>query len=152
MAENERSIEAILAESGLYVGLTKGISMRPMLREGRDTIILSPCEGRLKKYDIPLYRRGEAYVLHRVVKVREHDYVICGDNCMNKEYGITDADIVGVLTGVRRGDRYLSLSSPSYRIYCRVHVALYPVRILFKKAWALPRRIFRRFVRKKECK
>ena len=32
---------------------------------------------RLKKYDVPLYRRGADYVLHRVVKVLPESYVIC---------------------------------------------------------------------------
>ncbi len=127
MCENG-GIEALLAENGIYVGLTKGVSMRPMLREGKDTIMISPVEGRLRKYDVPLYRRGDSYVLHRIVKVREHDYVICGDNCLNLEYGITDADIVGVLSGFRRGTRYVSLDSFGYRLYARVHVALYPLR------------------------
>ena len=40
------------------------------------------------------------YVLYRILKVRENDYVICGDNRYRKEYGITDQHINGVLTSV----------------------------------------------------
>lgn len=32
----------------------------------------------------------------------EENYVICGDNCLYREYGVTDEDIVGVLTGFYR--------------------------------------------------
>ena len=56
----EQRIEDRLKEDGIYAGLTTGVSMRPMLRTGRDTILISPVEGRLKKYDVPLYRRGDA--------------------------------------------------------------------------------------------
>ena len=36
----------------------QGTSMLPMLRQGRDSIVLSPVPAKLKKYDLPLYRRN----------------------------------------------------------------------------------------------
>ena len=138
----DKSIEELLKENGLYVGLTKGISMRPMLREGKDTILISPVSKRLKKYDVPLYRRGDAYVLHRVVKVKEDSYVICGDNCLAKEHGITDDQIVGVLSGFRRGETYVSLDSLGYRFYARIWVAIYPLRWPFMRLRSAARRLF----------
>lgn len=143
MNQSER-IEQILAENGIYVGLTKGVSMQPMLRAGRDTILISPVKGRLKKYDVPLYRRGDDYVLHRVVKVREKDYVICGDNCAAKEYGIADEQLVGVLSGFRRGDKYVSIDSRGYRLYARVWVASYPLRRPLMSLLARARRLLRK--------
>ena len=35
-------IEDALATQGMYVGTTVGVSMRPMLRNRRDTIIVEP--------------------------------------------------------------------------------------------------------------
>ena len=61
-------------------------------------------DDRCKAGDVVLYKRPpDSYVLHRVVEVRENDYVILGDNCAAKEYGIKDADILGVMTGYVRG-------------------------------------------------
>ena len=58
----------------------RGVSMLPMIRQGKDEVILSPPPPRLKKYDIPLYRRENGkYILHRVVKVGE-SYTCIGDN------------------------------------------------------------------------
>ena len=37
-----------------------------------------------------------------VSSIYEENYVICGDNCLYREYGVTDEDIVGVLTGFYR--------------------------------------------------
>ena len=63
-------IESILDADGVFVSTTSGVSMYPMLRDRRDTIIVTRPKERLKKYDVALYRRGESYVLHRVIKVR----------------------------------------------------------------------------------
>ena len=140
------SVEEYLKQDGIYVGLTRGVSMRPMLRAGKDTILISPLSEPLKKYDVPLYRKGEAYVLHRIVAVREKGYVICGDNCTEKEYDVTDGDIVGVLSGFRRGKRYVAIDSRWYLLYARVWVACYPLRVAFVRirhaAGKLLRKIF----------
>ena len=138
------SIEQQIEQNGIYVGLTKGVSMRPMLREGKDTIMISPVVGRLKKYDVPLYRKHGSYVLHRVVEVTDTGYVICGDNCMAKEYDVTDGMLVGVLSGFRRGDKYVSVDGKGYLTYAKVWVALYPVRRLAMRIRAFGGRVVRR--------
>ena len=74
-------IEDVLAQDGVWVSTTVGISMWPMLRNRRDTIVVRPCKSQLQKYDVALYRRGDAYVLHRVIGVKESNYRILGDNC-----------------------------------------------------------------------
>lgn len=128
---NKRQIEDVLKEEGLFVSTTVGVSMFPMLRNRRDTIIIRPYEGRLKKYDVPLYKRGSNYILHRIIEVRPDSYVICGDNCIQKEYGITDEQILGVLTGFYRGSKKIDMDSLGYRLYVRVWCRLYPVRKLY---------------------
>ena len=67
-----------------------GVSMLPMLKQGRDLFILKKkTDQRCKKYDVVLYyRKPGQYVLHRIVEVHEKEYVILGDNCEYKEYGI----------------------------------------------------------------
>lgn len=127
-------IEEILKREGVYVSTTSGVSMYPMLRDRKDTIIVTPCKGRLKKHDVPLYRRGEEYVLHRILKVLPDSYIIRGDNCLQTERGITDADLVGVLTGFYRGGKQVDLNGLPYRAYvcfCRVS---YPFRWMYYHA------------------
>mgnify|MGYP004560566227 FL=1 len=123
----------VLKKRGIYVGTVNGTSMFPMLRNKKDTVIIKPLTGKLKKYDVALYRKRNLYVLHRIVKVVPDGYVICGDNCMNLERDITDEQIIGKLEGFYRGERQISLNSIFYILYCRVWVALYPMRCLFKK-------------------
>ena len=52
-----------------------------------------------------------------------------------KELGldITDEQIIGKMEGFYRGERQISLDSFLYKFYCRIWVALYPIRYLMKK-------------------
>lgn len=132
----------MLEEVGVYVSTPLGKSMRPMLRGGKDNILVEKPTGRLKKYDVALYTRADGTsVLHRVVKVRESDYAMRGDNCDYTEYGITDDDLVGVMTGFWRGERFVSADNRRYRLYVRLNYATYPLRRLRIKTGKLIRRI-----------
>ncbi len=133
MSKTSTTYEAYLAEHGEMTMTNRGISMRPMIRQGRDLFTVAvKTDARCKKYDVVLYRRPpDQYVLHRVVEVRAHDYVILGDNCLNKEYGIRDEDIIGVLTRfVRKGKEY-TVEDKGYRRYASFWYAIYPVRRLW---------------------
>lgn len=106
-----------------------GDSMMPIIRQNRDLLIIEKVNGRLKKYDVPLYKRDSGqYVLHRILKVRKNDYVICGDNRWNKEYGITDRHIIGVLTGIVRDGKTISVKDKKYRLYVHLRCDLFYVR------------------------
>ena len=130
----EIKIEDVIAREKMYVSTVSGYSMKPMLVDRRDTVAISPVVGRLKKYDVALYRSGEKYVLHRVVKVLPDSYVMCGDNCEILERGIKDADIVGVLSEVWQGGEKLDMNGFKYRAYCRKKVAFFYPRKIFRTA------------------
>lgn len=126
-------IEQALEQEGIYVCTVVGVSMYPLLRNRKDTIVVTPVQGCLKKYDVPLYRSGGRYVLHRIVDVQKDLYIIIGDNCEAREY-VRDAQVIGVLSGFYRGKRYFTTEDRGYQMYSRCWVALYPVRRIWKKA------------------
>ena len=128
---SKKSIDDVLSENGIFVSTTVGLSMYPMLRNRRDTIMIERYEGRLNKYDVPLYKSGTRYVLHRIIEVRPDSYVIRGDNCYVNEYGITDEQILGVLTGFYRGTKKVDMQGWQYKLYVRFWVAIYPMRKLY---------------------
>lgn len=115
--------------------------MKPMLRENRDLVFIEKPSGRLRRYDVALYRRGSAYVLHRVIRVRERDYAIRGDNTYRMETGITDADVVGVLTSFVRDGKECAVTDLPYRCYVLVWCALYPLRFAAYHALCWIRRL-----------
>jgi signal peptidase I len=127
------SIESLLLREGAYVSVVVGHSMEPMLKERVDTIMVTPFKGRLKKYDVALYRVGEKYVLHRVVRVLPDSYVMCGDNCVVLEKNITDAEVLGKLERVWRGEEEYDLGGFGYKLYSRYKVLEFPFRKLYRR-------------------
>lgn len=107
-----------------------GVSMTPLLKEGRDFVILKSADGPLKKYDLPLYRRDNGmFVLHRVIGVQaDGSYVLCGDGQILLENGITDRHIIGLVSAIERKGRSFSVTAWHYKLYCRIWRALMPVR------------------------
>ena len=107
--------------------------MYPMLRNRRDTVVIRRIDRELKRYDVVLYRCKERYVLHRILAVTEEGYLICGDNCIQKEPGIKKEQIVGVLEIFFRDERCIRTDNAWYRFYARLWVTCYPVRCFLKK-------------------
>lgn len=98
----------------------RGISMLPMLRQGIDTVTLSPLPDRLKKYDLPLYQRRDGkYILHRIVEV-EDTYTCIGDNQFVYETGLTHDQMIALVTSFTRGEKQYSVTDWRYQIYCRI--------------------------------
>ncbi len=123
------SFEEVLEQNGFLAYTNVGTSMMPLLRQGKDVMeIRKKGPERCKKYDAVLYKTGERYVLHRIIKVRAKDYVIVGDHCFRKEYGITDEQILGVLTGVVRNGRHIRVTDKKYLCYVHLWCDFYPIR------------------------
>ena len=147
-ASEPRKIEDVLAAEGFYLGPPVGVSMWPMLRNRHDVMMVVPAARELRRYDVALYRRGEKYVLHRVVghyeNGSEKGYVICGDNCVTLEY-IPRENVLGVLSGFYRDGRHIDCeTSRWYHAYSKLWVALFPVRKVCKSASAMVRRAGKR--------
>ena len=133
--ENIAQVIAERVNAGQSVELPpRGISMLPLLREGRDSVILSPKPEHLEKYDIPLYQRESGgYVLHRIVGERDGAYVLVGDNQYAKEYGIKDEQIIAVVSAIRRGGRLFDVKHPLYLTYVYLWCAIRPARHLLAR-------------------
>lgn len=106
----------------------RGTSMLPMLRQEIDSVVISPLPEELKKYDLPLYLRDDGrYVLHRVIRVGE-TYTCMGDNQFVEETGIRHDQMIALVTGFYRGEKYHSVNEPGYRFYCLFWHCSRPVR------------------------
>lgn len=130
METEKLKIEEILAEQGVYVGPTVGVSMLPMLKNRRDTIVVKPKTERLKRLDVALYRRGNDYVLHRVLAPIDGGYLIRGDNCYADER-IPEEDVFGVLTEFFRKDKHIYCTDEKYLRYAEKRLKTYKTRRFF---------------------
>jgi hypothetical protein len=153
MNKEKMTFEEELECYGRLVYTNVGDSMMPLLRQKKDLLLIEKPDGRLKKYDVPLYKRDSGqYVLHRILKVREKDYVMCGDNRWQREYGITDQHIIGVLKGIVRDGVEISVTDRRYRLYVHVWCDFFYIRavILWCRAhWRRYKRTDKKKVRGK---
>ena len=143
------SFEEYLDQYGTLTYSNVGVSMLPLLRQGKDLLtVKKKGTERCKKGDVVLYRRPpDQYVLHRIIEVRSDDYVILGDNCVAREYGIRDEDIIGVLTRFVRNGKEHKVTEPGYRIYSFLWLHLWPIRVFLKKMTSRLKRLAIRILR-----
>ncbi len=117
-----------------------GTSMLPMLREGRDSVVLSPPPKKLRPFDLALYRRDSgAYVLHRITAVGQ-TYTCMGDNQFVSEHGLRHDQIIALVTGFRRNGRDHSVTEPGYRLYCLLWHYSRPLRRFWRRGLGWLRR------------
>ena len=145
------NFEEYLSQNGKLTYSNVGTSMLPLLRRGKDafTVVKKEPE-RCKKGDVVLYKRPpKQFVLHRIVEVRKDDYVILGDNCVRKEYGIKDEDILGIMTEYSRAGKLKKITDSSYKTYTWWILHTIPVRTFVKRILLLLRRIAKRILKRK---
>lgn len=124
----ESSFESILEQRGELIYTNVGNSMYPLIKP-RDLLVIKKVDRPLRRLDIPLYQRDNGqYVLHRIIKKRKNDYLICGDNRVWPEEGITDRHILGILTDVIRNGETISVYRRDKRVYAQLLVASLPLR------------------------
>lgn len=135
------SFETLLEKQGYFVYTNMGFSMLPLLRQKKDIIEIRKKEpGRCNQYDVVLYKRGEKFILHRIVKVLPDGYLISGDNCRVIERDIKDKDILGVMTRVNRNGKDITPDNKLYKLYVLLWCKPYHLRIFYLKIKAFIRR------------
>ncbi|MBO4692875.1 MAG: S24/S26 family peptidase [Clostridia bacterium] len=136
--KREQSLAVILEEidnKGEAFCYTKGFSMLPMLKEGRDISVLQALPDTLCPGDVVLFvrpDRNDELVLHRIVKaVSPEKFLIRGDNTFWDEPVMLE-NIKAVLKGFFRKGKYRDCkTSKAYRAYTFAQLHLYFLRKFF---------------------
>ena len=108
-----------------------GVSMEPFIKNKKDVVTLIEAGRKLRKGDVPLYRRSNGkVVLHRVIGEDKNGYIMRGDNQWTNEYGIKDENILALLYSVKKGSREFKKDSA----FCRLYEFFLPLIRLVKKS------------------
>ncbi len=143
-AINYVTFEELLEKDGIFLYTNMGCSMMPLLRQKRDIIEIKKKDlGRCRKYDVVLYKRGDKYILHRILRILPEGYIIAGDHNTFIEKDITDGRILGVMTRVIRNGKDITPDNFWYKIYVHLWCDVYPVRMFLLKAKAFIYRCMR---------
>lgn len=139
------AMTAVLDSGGEFKMIATGTSMMPLLRNGKDTIVLIKHPSKLKKYDVPLYRRSDgSFVLHRIVGINKDGYILCGDHQYVKEYGVKHSDVVAILKGFYKDGKYTDCDDFLYKCYSRYWTNSRPLRIFIRRVKSKLRRMFKK--------
>ena len=128
------TIEELLNTDGYLIYTNVGASMMPLLHERRDVIEIKRIENKCyKKYDVVLYKRGNQYILHRILKVLPNGYIIAGDHNTFLDPLVTNNMILGVMTRVIRNGKSITTDNFWYKIYVHLWCDFYAVRVFLLK-------------------
>ncbi len=120
LADAIEAIDEVLSSGGEFHIYPRGTSMLPIIKQGRDSVVLRRNSKRpAQKYDIVLYRRENGqFVLHRVLNVeKDGTYVMCGDNQTKIEHGIKGEQIVGYVSEIYRNGKPIRMETNWYPFY-----------------------------------
>lgn len=101
-------IYPLIAESirdgGQFILFPRGTSMNPSIYEGKDCVVLVETK-EPQRFDIVLYKRKSGqYVLHRIMKIKNGKYIMCGDNQFLFEKYIEREQILATVNEIRKED------------------------------------------------
>lgn len=122
-------VEELIA-SGREVELrVKGYSMRPLLRNEREKVVLRAHDGaELQPGAIVLFRYRGRHVLHRIVRREGDRLTLAGDGNYRVEEHCSVGDVVAIARAVIRPDgRTVACDSPEWRRRSRRWLALPPL-------------------------
>lgn len=125
-------ISEVISSGGVFRLYPKGTSMLPLLVQEKDSVLLaSPTN--IKKHDIVLYlRENDQYVLHRVMKINNGVFTMCGDNQFLFEKGIKESQILAKVVGIYKENKFLKTDDKEYILYIfKQTLLIHSKRIIF---------------------
>lgn len=109
----------------------RGYSMMPFLKDGRDSVMISKINSKLKKGDIVIFQRktGE-FIMHRICRADEagRQYYLVGDAQEIVEGPIEEKQIFGIITSAYRRKKWVKPGDMCWWFYEKVWGAMRPFR------------------------
>ena len=96
-------VESEIAQGRSVQIRLKGVSMYPLLREGKDEVILSACQKEeLQPMDVVLFRYHGMHILHRVIHRDGDKLTMKGDGSFSTKENCTTGDVIARVEAVIR--------------------------------------------------
>ena len=115
-------VEQELQENGHVRFRVKGTSMQPMLRNGRDEVLLKARGNREPKVgDICLFRFNGSHILHRCIRIQGPVFYMRGDNILHKEEHCGIDGVLGMVEKIYRDEVIYLPDDPMWKIRTRIH-------------------------------
>ncbi|MCL1669412.1 S24/S26 family peptidase [Elizabethkingia ursingii] len=110
-----------------------GRSMEPFLQNGDLVVLKRFEENDLVNGKIVLAYFNNAYVLHRIVRIKENTVTLAGDGNIQQIEIITDKDILAVVIQAYRGEKELSINTLLGQIWYKLRV----IRAVYSKIFGI---------------
>lgn len=128
-----------LVEEGREVSmLIAGSSMSPFLGHERDYIFFKKPAAPIKRGDMVFYQRENGqYIMHRVWKVKNHQYYMVGDAQVEIEGPLERDQIFAVITKVKRKGKWCGPGDFWWEFFEKVWIRIVPLRRLLVRLYGI---------------
>lgn len=119
-------VEQMLNEGQNVTISVKGFSMRPMMRNEKDKVVLTAhTKEDIKLGNVMLFRHNGNHIMHRIINIDGNNVTFAGDGNYRIIERATKEDIVAQVTTIIRPSGYtISLDSRRWKIYSKIWLAL----------------------------
>lgn len=126
----------IVNSLGYYCATVHGYSMYPLLTNHRDSVYIVKTD-EYKKHNVVLFERaGGQLVLHRILRIKDGVFYICGDNDFVTE-AVKREQLIGKMTEFSRNGKEYTVKHPLYRLYSFVWCFSPFTKKVLKRVYAL---------------
>ncbi len=137
--------EELLEKEGRIITHVVGTSMLPLLYN-RESIVIVEAADRVPpgQGDVVLYKTGDKYLLHRIMRVKPNEYLIRGDNTWVLE-SVPKGALLATMTDFYRhpDSRLISRKNPVYRLYILMLPCVRYTRCVKRKVKSVLRKVLR---------
>ncbi len=121
-------IKEKLESNGTVTLTITGNSMNPFFFDKKTIVTLKKPNIKLKRKDIVLYQcPNGVWALHRILRVKENYYVICGDALRILEY-IPKNKVVAMVVSYRNNNKEIKVDNFLYNLKVNIWLLLRPFR------------------------
>lgn len=130
-------LKALLDGAGEAVITVTGSSMSPLLRDGKDRVLLKKyMPGTVKKNQIVFYETASGHpVLHRVIKIDSEGKITANGDALLRTEIIEEKQIFAVVACIYKADRDRPISDKTLEFYGSLWNCTRPLRPLMHKIY-----------------